>query len=333
MKSIIYAVSIGFFLLISASSGIHAAALVKPADTMNTHILYISHFFNPVEDSSTITGSGEFSIKVIESNTNFDIYQYSRHEKDGKFDLETTSVISSYTKKIDDRTELRVSIPFYYHGGGFLDYYIESFHKAFPGGGLKNGGREFEGDDEIHIQYQPGTGGPYINKSFYGLGDPSFFVKRKILGDNPGLALSLGIKPRLGKKAFINSKTTDMGISLNTDYSYGILYVYAMAGYSYFYGDGIYRNELEQDKNYLLNGGFGAGITLFKSVFFSIQFYGHSSIYETGVKRIDCYTLINSYSLRWQMNKDLVFQFSFDEDPITYAASDISFSLQCEYSF
>ncbi len=311
-----------------------AETLAKPIDVKNTHILYITHLLLPVEGSSTLqNGTNDFSINVIESSTNFDPYLFKERKKTGNFDLETTSIFLNYIHKFGESTELKTALPFYRHGGGFMDHPIETFHKAFPAGGLANGGREYSKDNEIHIQYQPQLGGPNINEAFYGLGDPSFFLKQVLLDGNFGISVALGVKPQVGKKAFINSKTTDFGATLNADYRSGMLNIYAMGGYSYFYGDGIYRKELEQYRDYMINSAIGAGVTLFGSLYLSIQFYVHSSLYDTGIPRIDNPTVMNSFAVRWQMTEQSILQFCFDEDSITYAAADITFSLRTEYTF
>jgi len=330
-KLYIILISLCFILLWEIARAETAAG---PIGTKNTHILYISHLFMPAEDSFIDENrSNNTGLNIIKSNTIFDIYHFLEHGKNGKFDVETTSLIFHYARKIDNSTELKMELPFYYHGGGFMDHYIESFHKAFPGSGLKNGGREYGGDNEIHIQYQMDHGGPDINDPFYGIGDPSLFIKRVLYHSNPGITLSLGVKPKGGNKAFINSGTTDVGFTANADYSTGMFYLYGMAGYSYFYGDGIYKKELDQFRDYMFSSAAGAGITPIDSLYFSIQFYCHSSLYKTGIEKIDYVTIINSYSMRWQMNEQTVLQFSIEEDPITYATADIAFSFKGEYSF
>jgi len=321
-----------FFII--ASLPIMAEELAKPIDVKNTHILYISHLLLPAEGSSSLqNGSDDISINVLKSSTNFDTYLFKEKKKQGNFDVETTSIFLNYIHKFGDSTELKAALPFFHHGGGLMDHPIESFHKAFPGGGLDNGGREYSKDNEIHIQYQPTLGGPDINKSFYGVGDPSFFIKKILLEGNFGMACAFGVKPPAGKKAFINSRTTDIGITLNADYKAGIFNLYAMGGCSYFYGNGIYKDELEQSRDYMINSAIGAGVTAFGTLYFSIQFYIHSSLYDTGIARIDNPTVMNSFSARWQMNDQMTLQFCFDEDSITYAAADITFSLRTEYTF
>ena len=313
---------------------IYTEPLVKPLDTRNTHIFYISHLFMPVNGSENPeAGSNDLTLNVIESSTIIDKYQFQEKGKQGIIDLETTSLLLNYIRQIDSRTGFKAVVPFYYHGGGFMDHYIERFHKAFPGNGLKNGGREYGGDNEIHIQYQTASGGPDINKSFYGIGDPSLFIKRVLIAGDPGIICSLGIKPEIGEKAFINSGTTDLGISFTADYRPGIFYLYAMAGCSYFFGEGIYNSELEQSRNYMLCSAVGGGVRFFDTFYFSVQFYIHNSLYDTGIKKIDYPTVINSYSLRWEAAKQMTLQFNLDEDPFTYAGTDIAFSLRCEYTF
>jgi hypothetical protein len=170
---------IAFPALLILLKSVYAEPLVKPNDTKNTHILYNSHLFLPAESPSVlINGYNDFSVNIIQSNTNFDIYHFAEHGKQGNFDLETTSVYLCYIRKFDELTEFKTVLPFFYHSGGFMDHYIEGFHKAFPGGGLTNGGREYARDNEIHIQYQTAEGGPDVNKPFQGFGDPSFFLKR-----------------------------------------------------------------------------------------------------------------------------------------------------------
>lgn len=321
-------------VLVLSAESIYAESLAKPIDTKNTFILYLSHLFMPAEGSSAPeNGDNDISVNVIESNTIFDMYHFAEQGKQGIYDLETTSVYLNYIRRIDERTFVKAVLPYYYHSGGFMDESIENFHNAFPGGGLKNGGREYTEDNEIHIQYQTAEGGPDINGSFQGMGDPSFFIKRILSDSGPGITFVAGIKPGIGNEAFINSNTTDLGINLNADYAAGRFYFYGMAGCSWFFGDGFYKKELEQTRDCMLSSAAGAGVTFFGSLYFSIQFYIHNSLYETEIDKIDYVTIINSYTLRWRMNEQLLLQFSFDEDPITYASADIAFSLRCEYTF
>ena len=217
-------------LIIFTCTHSHAESLVAPVEVKNSHILYITHLFMPVESASVVeNGSNCIGAAMIISNTN---YMFEENGKTGNFDIETKSFLLTYTRKISGNTEVRAMLPFYYNSGGFMDSTIEWFHDALPFK-VKNGGREFVNDDEIHIWYQREKGGVNMNSSFYGTGDPSFFIKKAFQYDDLGLAVSLGVKPWTGSKKFINSGTTDSGLSVNGSYTTWILHFFGMAGFTY----------------------------------------------------------------------------------------------------
>ncbi len=321
-------------LVLFTVTGAQSTPLERPADARNTQILYASHLFLTAEKSVfSENGSNELSLSITEASTIIDRYQFQAVGKQGVFDLETTSLYLSYSRALSSLIELKITLPCYYNWGGFMDRYIERFHKLFPGGGLRNGGREFGGDDEIHIRYQPGYGGPDITESFHGLGDPSLYLKFIALRDNPGISCTVGIKPGIGDMAFINSGTTDAGISATVDYTSGRYYIYAMSGCSYLLGEGPYDDSLGRVRDYIACAAAGGGVTLFTDFFLSLQFYIHNSLYTTGIAKIDQPTVINSWSIRWRAADSFNMQLCIDEDPFTYAAADIAFTLKCEYSF
>ena len=265
---------------------LYAGSLAAPAEVKNMHILYITHLFMPVESTSVIDGgSNTLGAAVINSNTN---YMFNANDEIANFDIETASLILSYTRKINDTIEVRAMLPFYYNSGGFMDGIIERFHAALPFR-VRNGGREYVNDDEIHIWYRGNEDGPDINSPFYGIGDPSFFVKKVFRYNDLAFAGSLGIKPWTGKKKFINSNTTDYGAALNARYTAWIFDFYVMAGFTYFAGGGIYKDELKQERDWMLLFAPGAGVSIGQSVYAVIQFYCSTSPYVTGVRRIDHY--------------------------------------------
>ncbi len=324
-----------FILLIAAAcltcpGGLSAHNLAAPADVKNMHILYVSHLFMPLESVSPLPrGSKSFSAAFINSNTN---YMFLKDGLPGNFDVETASLITGCSYALTDSIELRAMLPYYYNSGGFMDGIIEGFHKALPFS-VRNGGREYVDDDEIHIWYRREQGGPDINSSFYGFGDPSFFVKKSTRGNGYGFAGSLGIKPRVGTVSFINSGTTDLGLSVTAFYKAWIFDLYAMTGFTYFDRSGFYAKELEQQRDWMVLFAPGAGLRLSDSLYAVVQFYCISSPYNTGVKRIDTFTVINTFALRWRAMEGMVMQFSFDEDSFTYASADITLSIRCSYLF
>ena len=323
---------LAFAVTLCSAAGVYAgsSSLVAPVEVKNTHILYITHLFMPVE-SSALPQGGQNSINLcaIISNTN---YMFEENGKEGNFDIETKAALFTYSRRINESTEVRVQLPLYYNSGGFMDEIIETFHEALPFS-VKNGGREYVNDNEIHIWYNRDGGGPDINSPFYGAGDPSLFIKKIFYNNAFGLSGCIGIKPWFGTKKFINSNTTDAGFTFNANYSKWIFTFFGMGGFTYFFGSGIYREELEQDRDWMALFALGAGIRICDSVYAAVQFYCNTSPYRTGVERMDNITVLNSWAVRWQPSESLIIQFSFDEDTFTYVTADIAFSLRCGYIF
>ncbi len=100
-----------------------------------------------------------------------------------------------------------------------------------------------------------------------------------------------------------------------------------------FLGKSFCSDELEQNKNYISSLCVGGGYRISENTSAIVQFYVHSSIYDTGVKRIDAPTVCNTYAFRWRYSKSSVLQFDITEDTFTYATADISFNFKNETRF
>jgi hypothetical protein len=309
--------------------------LMQPLNDKNMFILYVAHLYMPVVSSSVEKDKSKIDTGFYVANTHFAEKIFAVYDKQGIFDVETYAFTVNYYKQILENTAVMLFVPYYYHGGGFLDPLIQGYHGLFPSGpgGLPNGGREFSSDKQIHIQYEKNNGGPDINSSIYGFGDPSVYVKYTFFSDSFGLAMLAGIKPLIGHKVFINSNTTDTGVTLNADYRRHSLYFFSMTGVSYFMGKGYYKQVFSQNKDYIIPFAAGIGWNVTPTLALITQFYCHTSLFNTGVGRIDLPTVCNSYGLRWLAGRGCIVQFSFIQDSITLATTDISFNVRMEYCY
>lgn len=323
-----------FLLFILFPICLSAAELFSPVDMRNYFIYYLPHLFMPPESSSIVRpGYGEIHTSIVKSNTNIDKYYFMNAHKQGVIDVESSSLLISYKKNIGYGFEGKIILPFYYHGGGFMDMIIEDFHKAFPypRGGLPNGGREYSQKNRIHIQYHNANGGMDINSPVYGIGDPSFYLTKSFRFDSFGIALSFGVKPYAGFRPLINSRTTDIGISSSFDYTLWRFYFFCMTGSSIFIGNGYMKKETDQVKDYIIFSAAGVGFRINSSVSAIVQIYAHTSIFKTGISRLDNITYCNSYAVKWNASDNLICQFYFSQDIITYATTDIDIGIQAGY--
>ncbi len=288
----------------------------------------------PQFSSDTAYSRRMFSISVSESNTIMDPVYFRSNGKKARIDVETTCISLLYSEKIFYDIELSASLSLIRHWGGFLDGAIEEFH-SLPvfGKGLPNGGREYVEQDEIKIYYKNKGQTVDISNAYSGLSDPSFFVKKNVLMSNAGLYFSVGLKPAIGSKAFINSNTFDLGLSAGADYRKERLYLFGSIAVIKFIGEDIYYDELEQSKKHIYGLCLGGGYRISENTAAIVQLYLHSSVYETGVERLDRITVCNTYAFRWRYNESSVLQFDITEDPFTYATTDITLNVKNETRF
>ncbi|OHD12721.1 MAG: hypothetical protein A2Y41_09025 [Spirochaetes bacterium GWB1_36_13] len=304
--------------------------LMKPLDTKNQYIFYLPYLFMPFERAKLMDeGVSELKVSFYKSSTFIDYF--AANEK-GLFDLESTMLAFQYSQTIGG-IEWRALLPFFYHGPGYLDPFIENFHMAF---GLPNGGREYWASNQMDFFYQTTEGDTstkifHKNKPFYGIGDLSLFGKKEIYNNNAVVAISGGVKIPFFYGEFISSKTFDLGSSIHLDYYGNRGYLYATGGFRLMLGRGDYKKELDRSF-YSFQIGSGIGFRLSDTTAVFMQFYFQTSPYKTGIKRLDNPSSVHSFGIRWQWD-DFLIQLSGDEDSFTYAAPDISFNIQTEFRF
>ena len=322
------------FAAVILSVNINSSDLLQPADTKNMFVFYISHLFIPQLSSDSFYSERMFGLSISEANTIFDPVYFRNNGKNARIDVETTCISLFYSEKILYDIELSASVSFIRHWSGFLDGTIENFH-SLPvfGKGLPNGGREYVDQDEMKIHYAGGKNNFDISNAYSGLSDPSVYLKKGFVSDHSGCYFAVALKPSIGRKVFINSNTFDLGLSFGGDYRKDRFYLFCSTAFVKFLGKSFCSDELEQNKNYISSLCVGGGYRISENTSAIVQFYVHSSIYDTGVKRIDAPTVCNTYAFRWRYSKSSVLQFDITEDTFTYATADISFNFKNETRF
>jgi len=322
------------FAVFLVSLNLYSSDLLQPVDTKNTFLFYISHLFMPQFSSESFYSKRMFSVSASESNTIFDPVYFKNNDKNAVIDVETSCMSLFYSEKTLYDIELSVSVSFIRHWSGFLDGPIENFH-SLPvfGSGLPNGGREHVPRDEMNIYCESGGKNFNFTKSLFGITDPSFYIKKGFVLNKFGFYFSAAVKPAVGSKDFINSKTVDFGLSSGVDFRHDKIYLFGSAALVKYFGNGSFADELDQNKKYMSSACIGGGYSISENTAVVAQFYIHSSIYDTGVKRLDLPTVCNTYAFRWRYCKSSVLQFDITEDTFTYATADICFNIKNETRF
>jgi hypothetical protein len=121
-----------------------------------------------------------------------------------------------------DDLEFGVELPLYHTGGGFLDGFIQSFHKFFH---LPNGGRDQIPDNQYNYRFFSGGNPIYdVPSQTLMLGDVAFRLKYRVAPDvswQPGVAVFADLKLPTGSRSRgTGNNAVDFGIGLALEKSY-----------------------------------------------------------------------------------------------------------------
>ena len=235
-------------------------------------------------------------------------------------DGETTKVLLAYRKGLSDNFELTVDVPLLVVGGGFMDHFIQEWHKAF---GLPNGGRDNAPNNRRLYQYTH-NGVTVLNESgnARGVGDVQIGTGWQL---NNALALRSMVKLPTGDKDKLTGG--NLGAAAWADWALPFAQGSAFDGFA---SGGVSLNRRsdvlsDQQEIAVAFGGAGLGYHLTQNLEVLGQFYAHTRLYKDseldGLKRPGLQlTLGGSYRLAPDYKVNLYFQ----EDPITASSPDFS---------
>ncbi len=274
-----------------------------------------------------------FILDPMVSNYNEILYTYGRDYES----LVTEIGLSFFwTKTIETGFEIR----FYAYYTGFLDIFIQGFHKAF---GFPNGSREFLPDNQIFINIENKNGYSLkLNTPLFSFGDIDLwckwtFFENKIIS----LAMIGSFKVPSGRSEFLSgSDFPDFGFSLLSDIRpFWLIAFYLQAGIV------VPINSLTPiDGKYvkpMFNGIIGIEFSFTKYFSLLAQFNIKTSPMKGSFLLLNNLNIITEYLSSPQTNllvgfivkyKDFVWQFYFEEDTFTNAGVDISFNFMFKQS-
>jgi hypothetical protein len=241
-------------------------------------------FGMPADSTAVITEAGRISVSLSQDvASNYATSSNAREQL--TLDGESYRWTLAARYGIGDRFEAGIDIPYVLYGGGFLDGFIEGWHKTF---GLPNGGRESAPRNRLRFSYsKDGVGKLDVSLADSGLGDISLHVGVKLYdaqgnASRDRLAVRASIKLPTGDRAYLRgSGSTDFSLSLcgsmNNFTEWGSLGVFGAVG-----GMAMTRGEVLPDQQNRLAGfgtvGFGWGPTEWLS--FKAQLNGHTALYH-----------------------------------------------------
>lgn len=187
-------------------------------------------YLAPDRASSLPTGAVELELGLDYSN----IIQGQQSETERvRLDAEYLRTLVGLRRGFGRGVEIGVSLPFYVYYGGFLDPFINSFHKTF---GFPNFLRGQTPNGLVDLQYSRGGDGVLSSdRSFRAVGDLSFEVKKTLVARrNAALAVRGKVKLPTGNPDTLSgSGATDLGVGVAFDRVGDRFGVYVNASYQF----------------------------------------------------------------------------------------------------
>ena len=280
-------------------------------------------FALPIIGESVVSGRGQFT-RSFDYDLTTEYYADNNASENLVVDGETSMFTLGARYGIGHNLELSARVPVLVVGGGFMDHFIEQWHKTF---GLPNGGREYAARDQRQYRYVR-NGVTVLDEqggSGTSLGDVQLGAGWQL---SPGVALRGAIKLPTGRESRLTGGNwggalwSDLALPFASDSTFD---GFASLGVTVAQRSDVLR---DQQRNAAIFGGTGVGYQLTTALQLRGQIYAHSALYRDseldGLRKPGLQlSLGGSYRATPGVRLDLFFQ----EDAVTNSSPDFSLHL------
>ncbi len=289
-----------------------------PLQVKNQFPLFL-HASPPYLEKASLEDS--FSLSISHSST----YLVQRSETwIVDLDMEITEFNLRYKKILGNTTEIGINIPVIIFSSGFMDGFLDVYHKTF---GFPDYGRSGRPLNSFLYEVRRDSGLIVKGKNQTGPGDVRVSIKKSlILSDRFNFSI-MGIieLPTGNARRGYGNGSMDAGFSILFDksisdniisyWNFGIVFPGKLKGYN------------EVDLRDFFYGSVAVESLLGKNLSFIAQLEGHSSVYpETDISAIDGTGFLLSLGGRYYSGNSS-FEVSLTEDPNTTGAPDFILNL------
>ncbi len=232
---------------------------------------------------------------------------------------------------LTDDFEIGIEIPLMHFNGGFLDSFIQSYHKFF---GFPNGGRDQVPNNQFdYFLNQGGRQRFRYPSADLGLGDIVLHVKHQLTGqdsDWPALSIFAEFKFPTGRRCRgFGSGAFDFGFGTALEASYKRIHGHFNAAYYVLGGNAYYEDLMRSEMfSYMIAGE----VSLLPNWSVIVQLNGSTPLLQgTGLDQWDGVPLDLVIGFRGEErnlinNTDLIWQFGFSED-VTSRGPSVDFTV------
>ena len=301
-----------------------------PFATRNQNPL-VQIFGLPAAEPSTLLATGEYAMRLTLDIGNS--YAGTSTSKDLiNLDGETYRTNLALRHGFQKGFEIGLDIPYISHNGGFLDGFIENWHRTFN---LPEGERDQTSRDQLDYRYQRnGETLVQVMENGQGFGDLRLSSAWQLIkedGPSPGTAaLRVGLKlPTGDSDQLLGSGSTDLSLEISgqreTPVEQGTLAAFASLGALLMSKGEVIKNR---QRSAAVFGSLGIAWGPYDWLAFKLQLDGHTAIFKnTGLTEIgsDSAQLVMGGSLKVADRTTL--DLAVCEDIVVDTAPDVVFHL------
>ncbi len=300
-----------------------------PLTTRNQNPVYLQTI-NLQPTRATILPEDSLEVRIDSSYSNiFETGSSRTNWYQADMELWRLSLNAIYAFR--DDMEASIEIPFILTWGGFLDPFIEEFHKVF---GFPNAGRETVPKNQFTFKLYKDADLIYnVNKQKMGLSDITLRVKNRVLKESkyqPGLSWLFDLKLPTGQRSRgLGDGNIDFGFGVALEKSYKRFHTYLDLGYYVSGRDDVLEPYVHQS---FFSYVTSFELTLLPTWSIIAQLNGQTPyLCNTGMDEWDGVPLDFTVGFKGEEKalldgRDLIWQFGFSED-ITSSGPSIDFTV------
>lgn len=323
--------------LLMASGLVHADAAfskdVHPLYSFNQSPLIQIYGLPALGDARVLTrNQSDLALRLQISNT------FTGAQSTGEYlhlDGELHRATLAWRQGLEGGNEWGFELPYLWLTGGFLDNYIEGFHRMFS---LPQGGRENVPRNLVNYRYtRHGVNLIDVTQPANGLGDIRLLGARQLTDTtNASVVTSLraSLKLPTGKESeLLGSGSTDLALwlSMATTRPLDSWNLYGGGGLMYMTEGKVLPG---QQRNQVAFATFGASTMILPHTTAIVQLDAQTPFYDyTQFRQLNSYPAQGLAGLRWEMAPRRFLEFSMTEDLIVDTSSDVVFALSLTSPF
>ncbi|MFK7731299.1 MAG: DUF3187 family protein [Pseudomonadales bacterium] len=326
-RSVFYLAAI---LVFAQVYSIRLAADDSPFATANRTVFVRSLGLPNIEDARELAARQSTAAFTIEQTSQFAIDDQGLEQAflDGESSTATLKLRHAFTK----RFVIGMDIPFVSHDGGFMDSFVEGWHRTF---GLPNARREEFSRDQLLFTVNTPEASARLDSSGSGVGDVALLAQYQLLASqHANLSAQLRLEAPTGNaEKLIGSESWDVALGLNA-YRGQLAGDWRMSFHGslgvVLPGNSDLLPQLQNDS--VVYGSAALALPVFYEwLTLKAQLEAHSAFYDTDIKSLGSTSVQLTFGVGMQLDKRWNLNIGLSEDIAVRTAPDFTVVMSLEY--